>query len=992
MKIKKNILLGTTAILGFLLTVVSVGTEYSLQWESKINETLGITNSNTVPGEDEGDTNYFKSEFGDGTISEENQKLLLQASKEQCYNEVAQGATLIRNENKTLPLTAEERKITIFGNNATNFVYLPSGGGEANSVSESNMTTFKEAIDNAGFQVNPVLWDAYSNSGVKRAYSGVNPSEEEIGEVPLSFYTNEIKASFRDYSDAAIIVLSRESGEGADMWMNDKNGKSKLALDKNEKDMIDMVVSSGTFDKIIVIINTTNQLELDWLENEKIGACLWTGSVGQWGAEAIPDLLTGKINPSGSLVDTWAANSLSAPAVVNSGTNTPRYTNVEEIGKTVKDAENQYAYLNTQVEGIYVGYRYYETRYEDAILNKGNAKSVKGAIAGSSEWNYAKEMCYPFGWGLSYTNFEQKIDSVTDDGEGKMNVKVTVKNVGEVAGMKSVSLYAQTPYGDYEKENGVEKSAIQLVQFAKTKELAPSESQQLELEVDKYLLASYDQNKAKTYIMSEGDYYFAIGQDVHDALNNILGVKNATGMVDAFGNSVAGKTDCVYHWQETFDDKTYATSKYTGNPITNAFEGCDLNEFYDQKVVTYLSRSDWDATYPTSQTTVAATEEMIRLLKGDLYTKASDSPSLSNYAIGVESNLPLISLKGVDYNDEMWDKYLSQYTIEELGAITAEASGTKPIKEYGVPHLRFIDGPMGLCGKLPFDGEKCTTFPSMPILAASYNKDLITRRGELMGEHGLFGKMHVVNGPGLNLHRTPFNGRSCIYFSEDANLTYLIAECENEGMRKKGVTTAVKHFVGNDQEFMRTGVSVFFEEQAMREIGMRAFESSLNATDNTLGSMMSFNRLGCISDNNSPYAKMITRKEWGFHGFFQTDAAQHYSSFFVTELVSGTDLFSTDTTGRGGTVISKYINEHDDGYLYECLKETVHHIHYAIVNGHGMNGISKNTKIVTSTPWWQVAEYSVIGVLSASVLAGAILLILEEIKESKKKTDKVTVK
>lgn len=258
-----------------------------------------------------------------------------------------------------------------------------------------------------------------------RHYDGVDNTKEDIGEVPLSFYTDEIKASFKDYNDAAIIVISRESGESTDMWMKDNNNNSKLALSKNEKDMISMVKSSGKFIKIIVIINTTNQLELDWLEEYDIDACLWSGSVGQWGAAAIPDLLTGVVNPSGSLVDTWASNSLSAPACVNSGTNTPKYTNLDEIGKTVKDAEDDYAYMSTQVEGIYVGYRYYETRYEDYILKQGNANSVKGSISGT--WNYAKEMVYPFGYGLSYTSFDQKIESVTAKSDGSFEVKVSVK-------------------------------------------------------------------------------------------------------------------------------------------------------------------------------------------------------------------------------------------------------------------------------------------------------------------------------------------------------------------------------------------------------------------------------------------------------------------------------------------------------------------------------------------------------------------------------------
>lgn len=982
---KKSILTGVASIGCMLLALTSVGTGFSMEWEGKINETLGIDNVIVKkPENDTSDTAYFKSEFGDGNISAKNQQLLLDASKKQCYNEVAEGAVLMRNKNRVLPLTSSERKITVFGNNAANFVYLPSGGGEGNGVQSGNMTTFYDVFVKKGFSVNPTLWDAYTNSGVSRHYDGVDKTTEDIGEVPLSFYTPEIKASFGNYADAAVIVLSRESGEGADMWMSDKDGKSKLALTRNEEDMLKLVTESGVFKKTVVIVNTTNQLELGDLDTYGIDACLWVGSVGQWGAEAIPDLLTGEVDPSGSLPDTWATNSLSAPACVNSGTNTPTYTNLDEIGQRDRDSDSAYSYMSTEVEGIYVGYRYYETRYEDEILGKGNASSVKGSSTGSA-WNYADEIVYPYGHGLSYTDFAETLDSVSDDGKGNMDVQVTVKNTGGVAGKKAVQLYAQTPYGEYEKENGVEKSAIQLVQFAKTDLLEPGESQTLDLKVDKYLLASYDAHKAKTYVLSEGDYFLSVGNDAHDALNNILARKSTANLIDEDGNTVPGDSSLVYKWSESFDDKTYSVSRYTGNTVANVFDDCDLNHFYDHDVVTYLSRSDWGKTYPTMQTRVAATQEMIDLLIGNLYEKPSDSPSLSKYQIGVNRNISLLSLKGKAYDDGLWDSYLSQYSLDELGQITAESSGTKPIGKYLVPHLRFIDGPMGLCGKLPFGHVNCTTFPCMPVLAATMNKSLIQRRGELMGEQGLFGGMHVVNGPGLNLHRTPFNGRSCIYFSEDPILTYLAAEVENRGITSKGVSSAVKHFVLNDQEFYRQGVSVFFEEQGMREIALRAFESSLNSTDNTFGSMMSFNRIGCVSDNNCSEIKNLTREEWGYHGFFQTDAAQHYSIHYVTELASGTNLFSADSTGRGGKAVVKYINENDDGALYLKLKEAVHHLHYAIVSGNGMNGISPNTVVTTSTTWWQVAEYVLIGVFAFISLGSVTWLALDEFVFSKKK-------
>ncbi|MDE6277146.1 MAG: hypothetical protein K2M06_03470, partial [Muribaculaceae bacterium] len=476
---------------------------------------------------------------------------------------------------------------------------------------------------------------------------------------------------------------------------------------------------------------------------------------------------------------------------------------------------------------------------------------------------------------------------------------------------------------------------------------------------------------------------------LHDALNKILPKKGASGMYDESGKSVTGDATKAYKWTEEFDDKTYSTSRVNEDvEITKRFDDCDLNYFYDEDVVTYVSRSDWGATFPTSQTTVAATAEMIQILKGDLYEMPEDAPSMKKLSqelsVGVMKGILLIQLRGKDFDDPLWDEYLSQYTVEELASYIAEGYGTKPVAKYGVPRAVMLDGPLGVVTTLPFNKEKCTTWPGEPILAATYNKEIIRRRGEMMGEHCLWTKTMSINGPGCNLHRTPFNGRSSIYFSEDANLTFLVSEYEALGYRSKGASAGAKHFVLNDQEFHRIGVSQFFTEQGLRETSLRAFENILTE-DNSYACMMSFNRIGCYSQNSCSATKDVTREEWGFKGFLQTDASLQYSKDVVTVLWSGTDLFTADAPGYSTKGVLEQINKNDDGYLYLCLREAVKHAQYNVVNSNVMNGISPDSTIIVHTPWWESAEIAACVITGTFAAASLTMLVLVEFGIIKKR-------
>ena len=544
---------GLASVCSFLLAGSILGTDCMMSYEGTVNDLLGIQTSRVVNEEDStADNVYFKSEYGE--LNKENLEKLIADTYEQSVTEEEEGAVLLQNENNALPLSENETGVTLFGHAVVQPLYRAASAGSKGYEGEYNVDLYT-ALSDKGFRINDTLYNAYLNSDTERGTGGFDfatntSSEWNMGEENIDFYTDDLIDSWEnDYNDVAIVMLAREGGEGMELYMEDPaEGISQLALHQNEKDLLQMIKDSGKFEKTIVLLNSGWPMELGWLDEYDVDACLWIGCPGQRGFEAIANLLTGAANPSGCLQDTYAENSLSAPATVNGGYHNQEWTNKEDVDAGTDDLYKDLAYYTVQAEGIYIGYKYYETRYEDAVLGQGNADSTVGSSDGGA-WNYGKEVTYPFGYGLSYTDFDTTLDSVTIDGDN-IQVKATVTNTGDTAGKKVVQVYAQTPYGDYERENLVEKSAIQLLDFGKTKLLQPGESETLTIDCDKYLLASYDYTKAKGYIISEGDYYLTVGDNAHDALNNVLAAKGATGMTDENGNPVSGNADNTYTWKE----------------------------------------------------------------------------------------------------------------------------------------------------------------------------------------------------------------------------------------------------------------------------------------------------------------------------------------------------------------------------------------------------------------------------------------------------------
>lgn len=996
---------GLTSILAFLLVLAILGTSCAMSYDSVINGALGIQVSKVVeveaPEGEEVDTTYYKSAYGE--LNKTNIKKLKEDSYAHAVQEQEEGTVLLYNKDNALPLAADEVQVTLFGHAVVDPVYRNHSAGSRAYEGNTGIDLYK-AMGQAKFKVNPKLYNAYRKSATERktgtatsffAEGGADASAWSIGEEPISFYTDDLKSTWEtQFNQVAVVMLAREGGEGVELYMETPTeGISQLALCQEEKDLLAMIRDSGKFGKTVVLLNSGNPMEVDWVEEYDVDAVLWIGCPGEKGFTGVASILKGTANPSGHLIETYATDSLSAPATRVNSHNNQVWANIDEVLKKTNSSPSEISYYAVQSEGIYVGYKYYETRYEDAILGRYGANSTAGSTTGEA-WSYTDEVEYPFGYGLSYTTFDQKLDSVVV-GEDTVTVTVTVTNTGNVAGKSVVQVYAQTPYGEYERANLVEKSAIQLLDFGKTQLLEPGKSETLTIECSKYLLASYDYTRAEGYILSEGDYYIAIGDDAHDALNNVLAAKGATGMVDVKGNPVSGNAAKTFKWTGEFDDEKYSRSIYTGFGVSNQFEDADANYWFED-AVTYLTRQDWAGTFPENPVTgLKLTDEMLRLLEGDLYEKPANAPSAKSIVQGDNQGIMLISMKGVAYDDPLWETFLSQMTLEEMSTLISNNFGTDEVASVGKPSSPAGDGPDGIGGYTDnFSSDygrnlKTTSFPNESLMTSAFNKELMYRRGELLGEEALYLGVVEVWGPGCNLHRTPFGGRSFEYFSEDANMNYLACAPIVQGMQTKGVHAGPKHLAGNDQEINRQGVVNFFNEQAFREGALRGLEGGV-AVGKAQSLMQAFNRLGFLGCSLSEALnKTVVRNEWGYQGHIETDAIGNattgYKAAFSTMLAAGTDSFCLDTQRQTPKAIVAEIQANDDGYLLQQLRRAAKNVLYNDANSNIMNGLNNNSIIVSITPWWKPAlQYVIYGVAALTALS-LLWLTVAKVKYNKQK-------
>ncbi len=926
--------IGSYALCAVLAAGVVVGNSYATKYSDLISVYLDQPTQKVVSA-DGTDAEYYTSEF---TSDEDRQAYLADVGTR--ISE--EGITLLENDG-ALPL-ASGAKISVFGQDAVDPVY---GGGGAGSVDASKAIDLEQSLTDAGFEVNPTLWDFYTD-GAGKDFRKTTPDvygegEFSVNEVPQSAYTDEVKASYADYADAAVVVLGRSGGESGDLAIEpDADGHTYLQLTDEERDLLTAV--TGSFSDVVVVLNTQNPVELGFLDELPINAALWVGAFGETGAAAVGEVLSGEVDPSGSLVDTYAYDSLSAPSIENLGS--------YSITNSEVDRGNQYMVYG---EGIYVGYRYYETRYEDVVLGNEDAAS----------FDYASQVQFPFGYGGSYTTFDWSDYTVTE-GDDAFEVSVTVTNSGEVAGKDTVQVYLQQPYTDDDRQNGIEKASVELAGYAKTSELAAGDAETVTVSVPRELMKSYDADGAGTYVLDAGDYYLAAGTDAHAALNNILAAKGAG---TAEGMTTDGDASFAHDVTVgSLDSTTYAVSAATGEPITNQFADVDLRT-YDEGY-TYLSRSDWTGTWPTTYADGEWTAP--DALLADLEIQDVEDPDATEPTTGTVDDqygeLSAATLIGEDADSPSWDALIEQMSVTELDELVRIGGyATKRVDSIQLPGTTDKDGPAGISDTL-VGGKSGMGYPPAIVLASTWNDDLAQEFGAAIGEDSLALGVTGWYGPAANIHRSPYSGRNFEYYSEDSVLSGAMGAAVVTGAQSRGVLVFAKHFALNDQETNRIGLATFADEQSVRQLYLVPFEMMVRDGD-AHGMMASMNRLGATwSGAHAGLMTATLRDEWGFDGVVVTDQAS-YNVFAYEDLraglAAGTDLWlNTDAT------LWKLSDDQMTPTVVANMQDAAHHIAYAVTASNAMNGLAADSEIVAVTPLWKWA------LIGADVLIGLLVVWL----------------
>ncbi len=952
MKTKSKIIVSSVlyAVIAILLVALIIGNTYAVRYAAIITTHLNQRTDKVVDVDpDETVEDVFKSEFSSA-------RALLRAQKQYAESIQSEGSVLLINKNNALPMSTM-KSITLLGTTSIDFQY---GGAGAGSISTLGVPTLKEAFENYEISVNPTVWDLYSNGEGSAYRRAARSGSYTVGEAPVSIFTDSIKSTFSAYSDAAIVVIGRTGMEGSDLSLvtSENENKHSLQLSDNELDLIRLAKQS--FNKVIVLLNTLNAMELNELEEIDVDACLWIGAGGQYGINAIPKMMKGDLAPSGRLVDTYAVDALASPAMQNFG------------GTAWGTGRDKVAYV-FYAEGIYVGYKYYETRYEDYVLGQGNA----------GDFDYKQQVQFPFGYGLSYTTFQYSDYKMKENADSfEFSVKVT--NNGTRAGKDVVEVYMQSPYTEYDKTNKVEKASVELVGFAKTNEIAPTKSQTVTITVDKSCLAAYDYTSAKTYVVDAGTYYFALGTDAHNALNNILATKGKT---TADGMDYNGDASFVKQYeQKSFDATTYATSVSGGN-VTNQLAKGDLS-YYDN-TVKYMTRNDWTGTFP-----VTYTGELTDKIKADIAApqvqESSDYTMPLTETISEEyGRISLVNLTGRSYDDALWDVLLNQMSANEMyNLVRVGGYQTQIVESISKPSTIDKDGPAGISSTL-VGGKGAFGYPVECVIASTWNLEMAQRIGELVGEDGLYTSTSGWYAPSMNIHRTPFAGRNFEYYSEDGFISGMFGAATVKGCESKGLYAYVKHFAFNDQETNRSSVSTFTNEQAAREVYLKPFQITVEQ-GRCHGIMAAMNRIGTTWVGHSKALMTdILRGEWNFEGMVITDQASFYSSTIADlkpTLYAGVDMMlCTDNT------LWEIEGYASNAMWMTYLRNASKNILYAVANSNAINGLKSSTIIVEVLAPWQI--WLIVGdvVVGVAAVVGVTFITLSLVKAVKKKKSAVVV-
>lgn len=939
MEKKKRRLISCSAALAVLLVLVLAINAVALYWGQALLLFFGTVGGTEAVG--------YTQEYSDNTVLRQD----LMAFVREVVDE---GSILLKNDN-ALPLAGSE-KVTLLGQGSVNWLSSGTGSSEI-SDSEFSDLTLKKSLEDAGFSVNGDIWNYYSGSGkrISRGGGGEN-ADWSLNETDWASIEAQCGASLGEYNDVAVLVVSRIGCEGGDLprnmsWYGGAADENYLELSATERGLLEGAKKAG-FKKIIVLLNCCNALQMDFIDDPALGvdACLAVGATGANGLEEVGKILSGAVNPSGHTVDTYVYDNLSSPVMQNFGDQ--RYVTLS--GELLGD---DYAFINYG-ESIYVGYKYYETRYEDKVMGTGNAGS----------YDYAATVAFPFGYGLSYTNFTYGDFSLTENKDGTLTAKATVTNTGNVPGKDAVGLYYQAPYTQYDMENGVEKASINLADFAKTKELAPGQSETVTFTFDANdTMKSYDAGKARGYILDPGEYYVTIAPDAHEALNNILCAKGYTveqGMTSAGDAALVGA-------HTVHELITLQTDRVTGTVVTNQFDDATAADGV------YLSRSDWSSmendglryatgTVALSEKNIAGThvadEELIGNLK-NIGWSASGIPASaedsSEPVIDTPAGLKLADMVGADYDDPRWETLISQAKVSEIHSLYNRAGYmTEAVESIGKPQTSDLDGGLGLANYI--NGWHCFAYPAENVLSATWNQDLAERMGEFIGEEALLTGVSGWYAPAMNIHRAPFSGRNYDYYSEDAVLSGKMGAGEVRGASSKGMYTFIKHFAVNDQETKRSSLSTWVQEQAMREIYLKPFEIAVKEGGST-GVMASMNRIGYRYARGS-YALLTTvlRDEWGFRGAVITDACQTANEYSDMALAAGIDLQLNTAKNK--------LTDTKNPVVRNALQKAAKNTCYMVANSLAMNAYVEGVPYTPGIPVY-IIILAVFDVLALAALA-----------------------
>lgn len=1003
---------GLAALMTCLMVLSIVGTGVANTYRGALDDTLGTESYVTI---NDDSAARFKTDYA--TIED-----MAAAARDIAIREGEEGTVVMKNDNGVLPLKANAN-VALFGLAAYN-VYGPKGGN-------ADAASLADALAGAGLNVNETLKDYYMTNIINMhtemranrwtgkevpttVYDHMYVSAPgdwttyQIAEVPpAEFETLGVPANWKEAiakDSIGICVFARGAGEGntykpgsALNYAGEATGEDPLKLSADELAVVE--AAKATCSKVIVLLNTGNNMMIaDIAEggsHEVDGIC-YIGCPNDYQTIGIANVLTGKVNATGALASAFVRDHQSIPAVQNVGgdyfadyeivcrNDDPRYPG-KEIGNIGTgsfggaDTYNGGMYI-VEAEGIYVGYKYYETRYFDAVMGQGNANSAAGATQGSA-WNYSDEMLYTFGHGLSYLDYTQTIKSVTVDRSvnGNITAVVEVKNNSNQDGKFLTQLYVQQPYTDYDRTNLVEKSAVMFLNSAKV-DVAAGKSKEVTITIPTKYLASYDANNAKTYILDAGDYYFTAAAGAHEAVNNILA---AQGKTTADGMDAAGSKAVVSWKLDQLDNTTFAIANNT--TVTNVADDADLN-YWLPGTVTYLTRQDWN-TFPINYNKLnlkiadsPKKDQWIAEMRGETYTisdtgaavEAVPGPKFTASEIGAEQ------LNNI--NDPYWDKLVHAITIDEaVGAVIHGGSRSDTLTNIDNPVVIQNEGPTGISAGYTDEATGKTykfNVNSQTLLGCSFNPELAYQWGLVEGNSCLWVERYDLWGSGLTLNRTPYNGRNYEYISEDPMLTNVIGREVIQGCSDKGIINGPKHMGFNDQEHNRAGISAYMTEQKFRETDLRGFEGALSDAFG-MGVMIAFNRIGATNaSHHVGMIQKIVRGEWGFKGLISTDMMNNYLYFNAESMVMAgiTQVadFAADNShinlGEGGVdAVWPHISLETvskDSNLVEQARENLKYQLYIFANSAILN---ISTQRVNT--WWDTA-------LTVTTYASSILAVL----------------